>query len=253
MTRTKLRVQASAEPGALPGQRATMSNTVGPPRSTYSPQRLSSPRKGLKVSTEGPSSCSLGVLTYDGAQVRSWLERGVLTGIAREKQVLRTPLVLSSVATTVSLFVLLFVVAGCAMKPDKLPPVHRAYYRMIDGPAQRNAFLEMDDREREAHAARLGFAQQWAQLSPAQQRAVLSARIAPGFDRFAVHMAWGRPADEKGLQARGRSLWLETYIRCTSGPRAKEFVYDHLECDGTSSESMVVFEADRVIEVRALD
>lgn len=200
-----------------------------------------------------PSPCSPRIVPYDGARVRDWLERGAQVGGARHEQGLSIGSALSSIAVAASLLLSMVSGMGCAMKPDKLPPVHRSYYRIIEGSAERQAFLEMDESAREAYAERLGFAQQWAQLSPAHQQAVLSARIAPGFDSFSVHMAWGRPADEKGLQARGRKLWLETFIRCTSGPRSQQFVYDHLECDGTSSETMVVFESDRVIEVRALD
>lgn len=139
------------------------------------------------------------------------------------------------------------------MRPEKLPPVHRSYYRLLESPAERDAFLNADEAKREELASAKGFAQSWSKLAAPIKDRVLDAKIEVGFSTFAVHMAWGRPADEKELKARGRTLWLETYIQCTSGPKAQSFVFDHLECDGTSSESQVVFEHDRVIEIRALD
>lgn len=139
------------------------------------------------------------------------------------------------------------------MRPEKLPPVHRSYYRLLDSPAERDSFLKANPEKREKLAQAKGFAASWSKLAQPIKDRVLDAKVEVGFSSFAVHMAWGRPADEKALRARGRSLWLETYIQCTSGPKAQSFVFDHLECDGTSSESQVVFEHDRVIEVRALD
>lgn len=139
------------------------------------------------------------------------------------------------------------------MRPDKLPPVHRAYYRSMEAASEKEAFLAMDANERQTYAEHKGLAKAWSSLPQAHKTAVLEGLVQSGFPRFAVHMAWGRPADEKGLQARGRKLWLETYIRCTSGPKTNAHVYSHLECDGTSSETQVVFEKDRVIEVRDLD
>lgn len=139
------------------------------------------------------------------------------------------------------------------MRPEKLPAVHRSYYRLLESPAERDTFLNADEAKREDLARDKGFAQKWSKLALPIQHRVLDAKIEIGFSIFAVHMAWGRPADEKELRARGRSLWLETYIQCTSGPKADDFVFDHLECDGTSSESQVVFENGRVIEIRALD
>lgn len=142
---------------------------------------------------------------------------------------------------------------ACAMRPERLPPVHRSYYRMLESPQQQRAFLAMDSAAREAYAQKSGFVEAWNEVPKVHQDRVLLGQIAVGFDRFSVHMAWGRPADEKTMAARGRQLLLETFIRCTSGPRASDFVLDHLECDGTSSETQVVFEDDRVIELRALD
>lgn len=139
------------------------------------------------------------------------------------------------------------------MRPEKLPPVHRSYYRLLESSVERETFLKSEAPKREDLARAKGFSQSWAQLPQPIKDRVLEAEIEVGFSTFAVHMAWGRPADEKELKARGRTLWLETYIQCTSGPKAEAFVFDHLECDGTSSETQVIFEHDRVIEIRALD
>lgn len=151
------------------------------------------------------------------------------------------------------LLVALLLIAACAMRPERLPPVQRSYYRLIETQKERAVFLELDAAGRQAYVERRGFAQAWTALDPRQQASILEGKIELGFSRFAVHMAWGLPADEKQVLARGRRLWLETYIQCTSGPRVERFVFDHLECDGTSTESQVIFEKGKLIELRALD
>lgn len=142
---------------------------------------------------------------------------------------------------------------ACTTRPSTLPPVHRGYYALLEGHSEQRAFLEMNASARQAYADQKGFSASWNRLSADEQQRALAGRIELGSTRFAVHMAWGRPADEKLLKGRGQARWLDTFIQCTSGPRNKERVHDHLDCDGRSRETQLLFEADRLIEIRELD
>lgn len=161
----------------------------------------------------------------------------------------------SSQTAHIALICLSYAIAlsACATRPGALPAVHRGYYGLLEGHSEQRAFLEMDERARQAYADQRGFSAAWERISAPEQQAALAGRVEVGTQRFAVHMAWGRPADEKLLKVDDPERWLETYIQCTSGPRNKKRVHDHLDCDGRSRETQLLFENGRLVEIRELD
>lgn len=139
------------------------------------------------------------------------------------------------------------------MTPNRLPPMQRRYYGLLDAKSEQRAFLDMKKAQRERYIEERGWPSAWKELTERERAGVLVNRVEPGFRSFATHMAWGLPADRRVVETRGRKLVVETFIRCTGGPKNRQFVRDNTECQGTSSELQVAFEDDRVTQVQYLD
>ncbi|RMG97606.1 MAG: hypothetical protein D6705_08375 [Deltaproteobacteria bacterium] len=141
--------------------------------------------------------------------------------------------------------------ASCALRPSRLPELDRRFYANLPSPDAQHAFLKMrKPEERRAYLESLGLWQKWEALSPEEQKAVLEGRVEVGFDEFALYMAWGPPADVRTERTKHRKVDFLTFIRCTSGPRTGAYVKSNLDCDGTSSETIVAVENGRVTEIR---
>ena len=141
---------------------------------------------------------------------------------------------------------------ACASNPDRLPPLERQFYDILET-RQQAKFLETKPKARRTFLDKAGLWSKWVALSEEQQRAVLERRVSPGATAFEAHMAWGLPADVQVKEAGERKVRFETFIRCTSGPRVGEYVRENVACDGTSSEVRLALENDLVTEVKNLD
>jgi hypothetical protein len=155
--------------------------------------------------------------------------------------------------TSATLFGFSLLIGACAYSPDRLPRLDRQFYYNLEDQKDQDAFLRLKEAERQAFLEKKGLWQQWTSLSVEEREAVKTQEVKVGSKAFAAHMAWGPPADVQGAHARGRSVEHETYIRCTSGPRAGDFVRNNLECDGTSSEIQLAIENNIVTELKYLD
>ena len=89
----------------------------------------------------------------------------------------------------------------------------------------------------------------WTALPAAERQAAENGELEPGYKEFAAFMAWGPPAD---TQRRG-DLSYHTFIRCTSGPKAGQYVSSNLDCDGTSSEIEISVKDGVVTEIKRLN
>lgn len=142
---------------------------------------------------------------------------------------------------------------GCARTPDRLPNLDRRFYALLPTPTEQEAFLrERKDEQRRELVKSSGLWAKWLSLPPEQREAAAAGVVRPGFDEFALFMAWGPPADTQQRDAVGRGVpsLLHTFIRCSSGPRAGRYVRDNLECDGTSEETQVAVQDGVVTEIR---
>src|SRR5690606_19293655 len=137
--------------------------------------------------------------------------------------------------------------------PERLPRIDRQFYYNLPTQEDRNAFLRLREKERQAFLEERGLWQSWLELDEAERRAVNEAKVEVGHHVFAAHMAWGPPADVKQAEARDRKVYFETYIRCTSGPRVGRYVHQNVDCDGTASEVQLAIENERVTEIKYLD
>lgn len=158
----------------------------------------------------------------------------------------------SSVVAAAMLLSFTFGLSACANNPDRLPPLERQFYDILE-PKQQTAFLATKPKARRAYLNEVGLWSQWVALSKEQQKAVMERRVAAGVSEFEAHMAWGLPADVQVKEARGREVRFETFIRCTSGPRVGEYVRENIACDGTSSEVRLAIENGVVVELKNLD
>lgn len=143
--------------------------------------------------------------------------------------------------------------AACTPNPERLPTPARNFYYVIDDEGQQLEYLKLHESERQTFLEKLGLWQLWTELSSEERQAVESRVVEVGFKEFAAHMAWGLPADVRVAEARGRSVRYETFIRCTSGPRANQYVRQNIDCDGTSSEVQLAIENGIVTEIKYLD
>ena len=151
----------------------------------------------------------------------------------------------------VTVATLLGVCASCALTPERLPDLDRRFYANLESPEAQAAFLKMRKaEERRAYLESKGLWEKWQALSAEQRQAVLDNRVEVGFPRFALYMAWGPPADVRVEKTQHRTVEFLTFIRCTSGPRTGAYVKSNLDCDGTSSETIVAVENDVVTEIR---
>ena len=145
----------------------------------------------------------------------------------------------------------LWACAACALTPERLPDLDRRFYANLPSPDAQRAFLEMRKPEqRRAYLEQVGLWDEWMKLSEEQRKAVLENRVEVGFPEFALTMAWGPPADVRTEKTRHRRVDFLTFIRCTSGPRTGAYVKSNLDCDGTSSETIVAVENGVVTEIR---
>lgn len=137
--------------------------------------------------------------------------------------------------------------------PDRLPSPARNFYYVIEDENQQLEYLKLDDSERQAYLEQLGLWQQWVELTNEEREAVEKREITVGFKEFAAHMAYGLPASTRNVEARGRTVQYQTFVRCTSGPRIDEYVRSNVDCDGTSHEFELAIENGTVTEISHID
>ena len=140
-------------------------------------------------------------------------------------------------------------VGACAMTRERLPELDRRFYDVMESPQRKEAFLVKDPESRRAVLERAGLWDRWMELSEQEREAALAGQIEPGFQEFAVLMAWGPPADAQNRERAGNRAVVYTFIRCTSGPRRGKYVKSNLACDGTASETKVALVDDVVVEL----
>jgi hypothetical protein len=143
--------------------------------------------------------------------------------------------------------------SGCAHDPDRLPRLDRQFYENLEDEKDQQAFLRLKESERQAFLEQKGLWAKWTELSSDEREAVKTRTVEVGYKEFAAHMAWGPAADVRDGESNGRVVRFETFIRCTSGPRAGQHVRQNLDCDGTSSEVQLAIENGIVTEIRHLD
>ncbi len=142
---------------------------------------------------------------------------------------------------------------GCATSPDRLPHLDKQFYYNLEDDKDQDAFLRLKQAQRQVFLEQKGLWQQWTALSVEEREGVKTRSVKVGSQAFAAHMAWGPPADVQLTQVRDRQVEHEIYIRCTSGPKAGQFVRNNLDCDGTSSEIQLAIENELVTELKYLD
>ncbi len=144
--------------------------------------------------------------------------------------------------------------SACATNPDHLPGLERSFYYNLDSEADQEAFLMLrKEDDRIDFLKQKGLWDKWKGLSEEERTAVKEHRVEIGFHEFAVHMAWGPPADLRPVDSGERHVDFQIFIKCTSGPNVGDYVRQNIDCDGTSSEVQVAVENDRVTEIKYLD
>jgi hypothetical protein len=161
-------------------------------------------------------------------------------------------MVLRTVVAAVTL-ALPLALAACAPNPDRLPTPARNFYYVMEDPEQQREFLQLEESERQSFLEKIGLWQRWLELSSEEREAIETLEIEVGFKEFTAIMAWGLPANERDGEAGDRVVHYETFIRCTSGPNAGEYVRVNLDCDGTSSEVEIAIENGIITELKYLD
>jgi hypothetical protein len=139
---------------------------------------------------------------------------------------------------------------ACAMTPERLPELDRRFYHNLPTAEDQEAFLELDESERQAFLAEKGLWAEWSALSAEERKAVTTGVINVGYRAFAALMAWGPPADTQVREAGERTVEFHVFIRCTSGPKVGEYVRNNLDCDGTSSETHIAVEQGVITEIK---
>lgn len=143
--------------------------------------------------------------------------------------------------------------AACTPDPYRLETPARNFYFVIEDGQTQQKFLKLKESERQSFLEDVGLWQQWLELSNEEREAVEAGEVKVGFKEFAAHMAWGLPADVREAEGRGRTVYYQTFIRCTSGPNKGHYVRQNLDCDGTSSEVQLAVENGIVTEIKYLD
>lgn len=152
-----------------------------------------------------------------------------------------------------ALVLALSLLAACTPNPDKLPTPSRNFYYVIEDDAKQLEYLKLHESERKSFLEQLGLWQKWLELSSEERDAVAAGEVKVGFKEFAAHMTWGLPASVRDVEARGRVVHYQTFIRCTSGPRIGDYVRSNVDCDGTSSEVELAVENGIITELKYLD
>lgn len=137
---------------------------------------------------------------------------------------------------------------GCATTPDRLLSLERRFYELLEDPAERDRFLQLDRVDREPFLRSTDLWEHWIALSPQERDAVERGEVQLGFHEFAVYMAWGPPADTQVREVNAIKTAIHTFIRCTSGPRRGRFVRTTPDCDGTTEERRVTIRNGIVVE-----
>ncbi len=145
---------------------------------------------------------------------------------------------------------LLVTSTGCAMTRERLPQLDRRFYDVMQTPEDQRGFLAISEEERQSYLEGKGLWQQWLALPEEERKAAQKGVVELGFHEFQVFMAWGPPADTQDRDRDGREAIIHTYIRCSSGPKRKQYVRSNLDCDGTSDETQVAIQNEIVVEIK---
>ena len=136
------------------------------------------------------------------------------------------------------------------MTPERLPELDRRFYYNLGSPSAQSGFLELEESQRQVYLERKGLWQKWVALPKAEREAAKNGQVELGFHQFALFIAWGPPADTQDHDREGKPAVIHTYIRCSSGPKRGTYVLDNLDCDGTSDETQLLVQDDRIVEIR---
>ena len=90
---------------------------------------------------------------------------------------------------------------ACAVGPERLPELDRRFYENLSSEEDRAAFLDLRPGDRQAFLERKGLWKAWASLTAEERSGVESGDVGVGFQQFAAHMAFGRPADVRVVEA----------------------------------------------------
>lgn len=142
---------------------------------------------------------------------------------------------------------------ACAMTPERLPDLDRKFYYNLPSASDREAFLKLQDTQRQSFLEQKGLWSRWSELSNEEREAVKRGEVKVGQKEFVAFMVWGPPADSQVSKAQARDVRFHTFIRCSSGPRIGRFVANNLDCDGTSSEIEIAVENDLITELKYLN
>lgn len=142
---------------------------------------------------------------------------------------------------------------ACAMTPERLPDLDRKFYYNLPSAGDREAFLKLQDTQRQPFLEQKGLWARWSELSNEEREAVKRGEVKVGQHEFVAFMVWGPPADSQASKAQARDVRFHTFIRCTSGPRIGRYVPNNLDCDGTSSEIEIAVENNLITELKYLN
>lgn len=142
---------------------------------------------------------------------------------------------------------------ACAMTPERLPDLDRKFYYNLPSASDREAFLKLQDTQRQSFLEQKGLWSRWSELSNEEREAVKRGEVKVGQKEFVAFMVWGPPADSQVSKAQARDVRFHTFIRCSSGPRIGRFVANNLDCDGTSSEIEIAVENNLITELKYLN
>ncbi len=156
-------------------------------------------------------------------------------------------------ASRIGLATFALLIVGCAHNPERLPRVDRQFYYNLENDQDKQDFLKVKAKNRQSFLEQKGLWQKWTALTDEEKRAVAAGKVEVGHSVFSAHMSWGPPADVRQVDNRTRSVSFETFIRCTSGPKAGRYVHRNVDCDGTSSEVQLAIEKGVVTEKKYLD
>ncbi len=156
-------------------------------------------------------------------------------------------------ASVLRVLVYAIALSACAHSPERLPELDRRFYYNLPTPEDQDAFLRLEESERQAFLERKNLWSKWTALSSVERKAVATGDVKVGYKEFVAFMAWGPPADTKLTRADTREVNFHTFIRCTSGPKIGKYVHSNLTCDGTSSEVQIAVENGIITEIRHPD
>jgi len=156
---------------------------------------------------------------------------------------------LVSAMTRLTAGLLLCSALACATTPERLPDLDRKFYYNLPSTEDQQAFLRLEDVQRQSYLEKKGLWTRWSELSNEERASVQAGEVKLNQHEFVAFMVWGPPADSQGS---GENRF-HTFVRCTSGPRTGKYVRSNLDCDGTSTEVEIKVTAGLITEIKFLN